>query len=138
MRLDLAPVDLVRVRETMSELSQVYAKHVDYAIANKTIVKSKLHEGVYARVIAEHPALPTGLVQTIRDNVRGNLKAIHSRHPKKKWKLRPEKSEYSLSIMMHGLSHYVGIDSPFLLLGNVLKQLSVSPSGSRSGMQDLL
>jgi putative transposase len=95
VRLDLAPVDLARVRATISELSQVYAKHVDYAITHKTITKSKLHDGVYARVITEHPNLPTGLVQTIRDNVRGNLKAIHSRNPKKKWKVRPQKSEYS-------------------------------------------
>lgn len=95
VRLDLAPVDLSRVRATICELSQVYAKHVDYAIANKTIVKNKLHDGVYARVTAEHPTLPTGLIQTVRDNVRGNLKTINSRNPKKKWKVRPQKSEYS-------------------------------------------
>ena len=95
VRLDVTPVDLARVREMISELSQVYAKHVDYAITNKTITKSKLHDGVYARVIAEHPTLPTGLVQTVRDSACGNLKAIHSRNPKKKWKVRPQKSEYS-------------------------------------------
>ena len=95
VRLDVAPVDLVRVRATISELSQVYAKHVDYALANKTIVKNKLHDGVYAKIITEHPTLPTGLVQTVRDNVCGNLKAIHSRNPKKKWTVRPQKNEYS-------------------------------------------
>lgn len=95
VRLDLEPVDFSRVQLTISELSQVYAKHVDYAITNKTIAKSQLHNGVYARVVAEHPTLPTGLIQTVRDNVRGNLKAIHSRNPKKKWKVRPQKSEYS-------------------------------------------
>lgn len=95
VRLDLAPFDLLRVQATISELSQVYSKHVDYAIMNKTIVKSKLHAGVYARAIAEHPTLPTGLIQTTRDSVCGNLKAIHSRNPKKKWKVRPQKSEYS-------------------------------------------
>jgi putative transposase len=95
VRLDLSPVDLQRVRETISELSQVYAKHVDYALGNKTLSKQKLHDGIYARIVTEHPTLPTGLIQSTRDVAQGNLKAIHSRHPKKKWKIRPQRSEYS-------------------------------------------
>lgn len=95
VRLDVSPADLQRVRETISELSQVYAKHVDYALDNKTLAKSKLHDALYSKLVAEHPGLPTGLIQTTRDTVRENLKAIHSNHPKKKWKIRPEKSEFS-------------------------------------------
>lgn len=95
VKLDVSPADLQRVRATISELSQVYAKHVDYALTNKTMAKSKLHDALYTKVVAEHPTVPTGLIQTTRDTVRENLKAIHSNHPKKKWKVRPEKGEYS-------------------------------------------
>lgn len=95
VRLDLSPVDIRRVRLTMSELAQVYAKHVDYALEHKTLATKSLHNGLYAKIIAEHPTLPTGLVQSTRDTVRENLKAIHSRHPKKKWKTRPQKNDYS-------------------------------------------
>lgn len=95
VRLELNPVDLQRVRATMSELSQVYAKHVDYALEHRTLSTKRLHEGLYSKVVAEHPTLPTGLIQSTRDTVRENLKAIHSRHPKRKWRVRPEKGEYS-------------------------------------------
>lgn len=95
VKLAVSPADLSRVRSTISELSQVYAKHVDYAIENKTIAKAKLHDALYNKLVAEHPTLPTGLIQTTRDTVRENLKAINTNHPKKKWKVRPEKSEYS-------------------------------------------
>jgi putative transposase len=95
VRLDLAPIDLQRVRKTISELSQVYAKHVDYALEHRTLSKQKLHDGVYARIVTEHPTLPTGLIQSTRDVAQGNLKAIHSQNPKKKWKIRPQRSEYS-------------------------------------------
>ena len=95
VKLDVSPADLSRVRATISELSQVYAKHVDYALDNKTIAKSKLHDALYTKLVTEHPTVPTGLIQTTRDTVRENLKAIHTSHPKKKWKIRPEKSEYS-------------------------------------------
>lgn len=95
VKLDLAPADLQRVRATISELAQVYAKHVDYALTNKAYSKKKFHDGVYAKAVAEHPTLPTGLIQTTAHTVRENLKAIHSRHPKKKWKVRPVKGEYS-------------------------------------------
>lgn len=88
-------MDLQRVRSTISELSQVYAKHVDYALENKTISKQRLHDVLYAKLVTEHPGLPTGLIQSTRDTVRENLKAIHTKHPRKKWRVRPEKSEYS-------------------------------------------
>ena len=95
VRLDVSPADLQRVRETISELSQVYAKHVGYALYNKTLAKSKLHDALYSKLVAEHPTLPTGLIQTTRDTVRENLKTIHANHPKKKWKIKPEKSDFS-------------------------------------------
>lgn len=95
VRLELTPTDVQRVRATISELSQVYAKHVDYALENKTLTKSKLHDVLYSKIVSEHPTLPTGLIQTTRDTVRENLKAVHTNHPKKKWLIRPEKSEYS-------------------------------------------
>lgn len=95
VKLDITPDELVRVRKTISEISQAYAKHVDYALTHQTIAVKALHAGVYHKVRTEHPELPTGLIQSVRDAVRENLKAVHSRHPKKKWKVRPEKSEYS-------------------------------------------
>lgn len=95
VRLDVSPADLQRVRQTISALSQVYAKHVEYALDNKTLAKSKLHDALYSKLVAEHPTLPTGLIQTTRDAVRESLKSIHSNHPKKKWKIRPEKGEFS-------------------------------------------
>lgn len=95
LKLDVNPADLQRVRATISELAQVYSKHVDYAIDNKTFAKSKFHAALYNKTVSEHPALPTGLIQTTRDTVTETLKSIHASHPKKKWKIRPEKSEYS-------------------------------------------
>jgi putative transposase len=95
VKLDVSPTDLQRVRATIGELSQVYSKHVDYALANKTLTKRKLHDALYNKLVAEHPTIPTGLIQTARDTASESLKAIHSNHPKQKWKIRPEKSEYS-------------------------------------------
>lgn len=91
----MSPADLLRVRATISELAQVYAKHVDYALENKTFSKQRFHDALYTKIVAEHPNLPTGLIQTTRDAVQGNLKAINSCHPKKKWKVRPQRGDYS-------------------------------------------
>lgn len=95
VRLVLDPVDLCRVRKTISELSQVYAKHVDYALYHKTISKKLHHEALYGKLRVEHPDLPSALVQSTRDTAMENLKAVHSKHPKKKWLIRPVKGELS-------------------------------------------
>lgn len=95
VRLALNPVDLCRVRKTISELSQVYAKHIDYALSNKTLSKKLHHEALYGKLRIEHPDLPSALLQSVRDTAMENLKAIHSKCPKKKWLVRPVKGESS-------------------------------------------
>lgn len=119
VKLDVSPADLQRVRATISELGQVYAKHVDYAIENKTVAKSRLHDALYHKMVSDHPTIPTALIQTTRDTVGENLKAIHANHPKKKWKIRPEKSESSA----------IRYDTRTLALRG--KQLSFSAVGKR-------
>lgn len=93
--LELPVEQVAAVRDTGREMAQVYAKHVDWALSNKTLAKQKAHAELYAAVRKAHPTVPSALVQATRDMALENLKAIHSRHPKRKWHIRPEKSEYS-------------------------------------------
>lgn len=95
VRLDVSPEELSHARATISELKQVYAKHVDYALTHKTLSKKTHHDALYQSLRQQHPSLPSALLQSVRDVAVENLKAIHSAHPKKKWSVRPERSEYS-------------------------------------------
>lgn len=93
--LDLTPVELSLVRATISEMKQIYAKHIDYALTNKTLSKKLHHEALYAKLRIEHSKVPSALLQSTRDMAVENLKAIHTKHPKKRWNIRPERSEYA-------------------------------------------
>lgn len=95
VNLDISPSDLQRVRATISELKQVYAKHIDYALTQKTLSKKLHHEALYQKLRLEHSSIPSALLQSTRDTAVENLKAIHTKHPKNKWNARPEKGDYS-------------------------------------------
>lgn len=127
VKLVLPPADLRRVRATMSELAQVYAKHVDYALEHKTVSTKNLHDALYLKMRREHPTLPTGLIQSARDTVRENLKAIHSRHPKKKWRVRPKKGEYSSIRYDVRTITYRGEQLSFSAIGSRIKTIASIP-----------
>lgn len=127
MRLDVSPVELSRARTTISELKQVYAKHIDYALAHKTLSKKLHHEALYQNLREQHPQLPSALLQSTRDMAVENLKAIHTAHPKKKWSVRPDRNEYS-SIRLDGRTVSLrGDQLTFSAIGKRVKTIIAIP-----------
>lgn len=128
VRLDISPAELSRARATISELKQVYAKHIDYALSHKTLSKKLHHEALYQNLRRQHPELPSALLQSTRDMAVENLKAIHSTHPKKKWSVRPERNEYS-SIRLDGRTVSLrGDQLTFSAIGKRVKTIVTIPA----------
>lgn len=128
VRLDVSPTELSRARATISELKQVYAKHVDYAITHKTLSKKTHHDALYQKLRQQHPSLPSALLQSVRDVAVENLKAIHSAHPKKKWSVRPERSEYSAIRLDSRTVTLRGEQLTFSAIGKRIKTIITVPA----------
>lgn len=104
-----APVDFLRFLETCNA---VYNRYVDWCFEQKSYNKNKAHKELYEKFRQEYSTIPSGLLQTIRDNALESVKAL-------KFKFKPIKKPHS----------HVRYDARTVSLrGN---QLSFSWSGER-------
>lgn len=126
--LTLTEAELGLVLDTMRLTSQVYARHVDYILANKTLSKSKLHEGLYTKLRAEFKTVPSALLQATRDAASENIKTINTNHPTKKWSIRPVKTVTS-GIRLDGRTFTIrGNQLTFSTVGKRIKTIIAVPA----------
>ncbi|MFB2981450.1 RNA-guided endonuclease InsQ/TnpB family protein, partial [Microseira sp. BLCC-F43] len=81
------PVNLPanRFLPLMGECAEIFNKHIDWAVANKSYNKNKAHKELYHSLRIEHPCVPSALLQTVRDNALEAIKATKfKRIPRKK------------------------------------------------------
>ena len=81
------PVNLPRERflPLMGFCAEIFNRHVDWSLANKTYNKSRAHKDLYAALRAEYPTVPSALLQTVRDTAMEAVKATQfKRLPRKK------------------------------------------------------
>ena len=103
------PEGFLRFLETCNA---IYNRYVEWSFDQKTYNKNKAHQELYEKFRIEYPTIPSGLLQTIRDNALESVKAL-------KFKFKPIKKSYS----------HVRYDARTVSLrGN---QLSFSWSGDR-------
>lgn len=121
--LSLTREQLTQVLTTMSTTSAVYAEMVEYALAHKTVSKSKLHEGTYTKLRTQFPEYPSALIQSTRDSMVEGLKSIHTQHPAKRWAIRPNKN-FSSAIRLDARTFSVrGRQLTFSAIGKRVKTL---------------
>ena len=81
------PVNLPRERflPLMGFCAEIFNRHVDWSLANKTYNKSRAHKDLYAALRTEYPTVPSALLQTVRDTAMEAVKATQfKRLPRKK------------------------------------------------------
>jgi len=71
------PVDLPsdRFLPLLAECAEVFNRHVAWALAARTYSKAKAHQALYAEQRSAHPAVPSALIQTVRDTALEAIKA---------------------------------------------------------------
>ena len=80
-----APTDFLQFLETCNV---IYNHYVDWCFEQKSYNKNKAHQELYDKLKVEFPAIPTGLLQTIRDNALESVKSL-------KFKFKPIKKPHS-------------------------------------------
>ena len=81
------PVNLPRERflPLMGFCAEIFNRHVDWSLANKTYNKSRAHKDLYSALRLEYPQVPSALLQTVRDTAMEAIKATQfKRLPRKK------------------------------------------------------
>ncbi len=81
------PVDLPsdRFLPLLAECAEVFNRHVDWALIEQTYSKAKAHQALYKEQRAAHPAVPSALIQTVRDTALEAVKATaFKKRPRKK------------------------------------------------------
>ena len=69
----------------MEKASEIFTRHVDFAIENKTYSKSKAHGALYEELRALYPEVPSAFIQSIRDTAMEAVKATaFKKKPKRK------------------------------------------------------
>ena len=81
-----APTDFLHFLE---KCNAVFNRYVEWCFEHKSYSKNKAHQELYAKFVAEYPNIPTGLLQTIRDNALESVKAL-------KFKFKPIKKPHSM------------------------------------------
>ena len=79
------PADFLQFLETCNV---IYNSYVDWCFEQKSYNKNKAHKELYEKLKIEFPKVPTGLLQTIRDNALESVKAL-------KFKFKPIKKAHS-------------------------------------------
>jgi putative transposase len=80
-----APVDFLQFIETCNT---VYNRYIDWCFEQKSYSKKKAHKELYRKFRTEFSEIPSGLLQTIRDNALESVKALE-------FKFKPHKKPYS-------------------------------------------
>ena len=81
------PANLPRERflPLMGFCAEIFNQHVDWALANETYNKNRAHKDLYASLRLAYPAIPSALLQTVRDTAMEAVKATQfKRLPRKK------------------------------------------------------
>ena len=69
----------------MGFCAEIFNRHVDWSLVNKTYNKSRAHKDLYAALRLEYPTVPSALLQTVRDTAMEAVKATKfKRVPRKK------------------------------------------------------
>lgn len=85
IKLKLETDSSVELLDTMHQASHVFNICTEVGFKEKTFSKNKIHHATYYGIREKYPALPSALVQTIRDNACEALKGTHlKRQPRKK------------------------------------------------------
>ena len=88
VKLSLSAEEKTRLASLMKQCADIFNSHIDWAFANKTYNKSKVHQALYASITAKFPEIPTGLIQSVRDTAMEATKAL-------KFKFLPRKKSTS-------------------------------------------
>ena len=78
-------IDSSRFLSLLELGAEIFNKHVDWALENKTYNKSKAHIALYEEVKQQYPMIPTAFIQAIRDTAMEAVKATSfKKRPRKK------------------------------------------------------
>src|ERR1019366_867959 len=98
--------------EYLSTCNDIFNLYIDWCFENKTYNKNKAHAELYQKLRSDYPAIPSAIIQSIRDTALESVKAL-------KFKFKPKKKQYS----------HIRYDKRTVSLKNNI--LSISWSGDR-------
>jgi len=113
------------VKDLMNTASEIFNIHTEYAFNNKTYSKQKAHHELYGSVREKYAAVPSGLIQSIRDNALESMKAIEC-------KISIKKSGYSTLRFDKRTSTLRGRQLTLSCIGNRIKIILNIPKYFRS------
>jgi len=82
--------------DTIQTVSAVYNEHTTWSCKNKTYSKKRAHDELYKKLRKQYPGLPSGLIQTTRDNALESIKAICKSTKCKRFEVVPKRKAQSV------------------------------------------